>query len=129
MAELHRKIMGSCWRGEQHVLGLGYSNLCSGLDVVEEEKKGKRLGERTFLPSSGPLEWIVASHVTNLKHLSKENLKENYGKKWVTEVTLVIISKRYLEFSSSNTLVYPPISSLFQAPQSITGNTSQPIYT
>jgi hypothetical protein len=67
MADLHRKIMGSCWRGEQHVLGLGYSNLCSGLDVVEEEKESKRLGERTFLSELGPWEWMVASHVTSPK--------------------------------------------------------------
>jgi len=72
MADLHRKIMGSCWRGEQHVLGLGYSNLCSGLDVVEEEKKGERLGEQTFLPSSGP--WI-ASHVTSLKQGAEQSME------------------------------------------------------
>jgi hypothetical protein len=44
MADLHRKIMGSCWCGEQHILGLGYSNLCPGLDVAEEEKEGMLKG-------------------------------------------------------------------------------------
>jgi hypothetical protein len=48
MAELHRKIMGSCWRGEQHVLGLGYSNLCSGLDVAEKRRKEKGLVSELF---------------------------------------------------------------------------------